>query len=467
MLVPVWLLDCVVCAFDFFDLDEKKLPMIAPHHQKAVDRLREELIYAYPYYLPLLAPPPDWKGWRSHYEGRISATFVRDSHPDTVREIKAAFADGSMKQHVDGVNAIQRVPFVINEPMLRVVRTFALELAKAKAGGGLFDEEMTSNLIKCDLATAEFLAKRGRFWTPCNIDTRGRVYGLPHFNFQREDHVRALFLFAEECEPIGPRPLRPDRIIAPIHWLEIAVANHFGIKRTWQERLDWVAKEQALIRRVAADPIGTLDDWRKASDPFSFVAACMELSAAEKDPGYITRFPVLLDGSCNGIQHLALMTRDEEAGRLVNLTNADEIFDLYSIVESKVRERLAASDDAEARWWLDHDRPGTNLPRLSRALIKRPVMTFSYGVTVSGAKDQIIAEYKRQHCWEDGLSEKSRYLARLILQVSHELLPRPAAAMAYMRRLTDHCTKQGKPLRWVSRRGCRSAIATTSQTPQL
>ena len=193
----------------------------------------------------------------------------------------------------------------------------------------------------------------------------------------------------------------------------------------------------------------------------------MELSAAEKDPGYITRFPVLLDGSCNGIQHLALMTRDEEAGRLVNLTNADEIFDLYSIVESKVRERLAASDDAEARWWLDHDRPGTNLPRLSRALIKRPVMTFSYGVTVSGAKDQIIAEYKRQHCWEDGLSEKSRYLARLILQVSHELLPRPAAAMAYMRRLTDHCTKQGSRCAGSVRRGCRSAIATTSQTPQL
>jgi len=69
----------------------------------------------------------------------------------------------------------------------------------------------------------------------------------------------------------------------------------------------------------------------------------MELSAAEKDPGYITRFPVLLDGSCNGIQHLALMTRDEEAGRLVNLTNADEIFDLYSIVESKVVARPRSS----------------------------------------------------------------------------------------------------------------------------
>jgi DNA-directed RNA polymerase len=430
-----WLLNCAVCFSDFFELDEKGFPRIAPHHQAAVDRLREELIDAYPYYLPLLAPPPDWKSWRTHYERHISATFVRDNHLDTVAEIKAAFADGSMKQHVNGVNAIQRVPFVINEPMLPVVRRFALELAKADAGGGSFDEEMTSNLIKADLGAAEFLAKRGRFWTPCNIDTRGRVYGLPHFNFQREDHVRSLFLFAKG-DPIGNE----------LRWLEAAAAGHFGRRRTWEERSDWAIENRELIRAVAADPIGTFDHWREADDPFSFVAVCMELCAAEKDRNYATRFPVLIDGSCNGIQHLALMTRDEEAGRLVNLTDADEIFDLYKTVEDRVREWLKASDDDEAGWWLSRD-------RLSRTLIKQPVMTFSYGVTESGAKDQIIDAYKKQHGWEDGLSQKARYLARLILGVSREVLPRPAAAMEYMRRLADYCTKRGKPLYWISPTG--------------
>src|SRR5215472_11926317 len=41
-----WLLDCAICAFDFFDLDEKKFPMISPQHQEVVDRLRDELVYA-------------------------------------------------------------------------------------------------------------------------------------------------------------------------------------------------------------------------------------------------------------------------------------------------------------------------------------------------------------------------------------------------------------------------------------
>ena len=430
-----WLLDCAVCFSDFFELDERRFPRIAPEHQAAVDRLREELIDAYPYYLPLLAPPPDWKSWRTHYERRISATFVRDNHPDMVAEIKAAFADGSMKQHVDGVNAIQRVPFVINEAMLPVVRALALELARAKAGGGSFDEEMTSNLIKADLGTAEFLAKRGRFWTPCSIDTRGRVYGVPHFNFWREDHVRSLFMFAKG-DPIGDA----------IRWLEVAVTNHFGIKGTWDVRRAWAADNRELIRAVAADPIGTFDRWRKASDPFSFVAACMELSAAEKSRSYETRFPVLLDGSCNGIQHLALMTRDREAGRLVNLTDADEIFDLYKTVEDGVRERLKASDDDEARWWLARD-------RLSRALIKTPAMAFSYGITESGAMGKIVDEYKRLLGWEDGLGQMAYYLACLVRQVSHEMLPRPAAAMEYMRGLADYCTEQGKALHWISPTG--------------
>jgi DNA-directed RNA polymerase len=294
---------------------------------------------------------------------------------------------------------------------------------------------MTSNLIKRDVDTAEFLARQGKFWTPCNIDTRGRLYGLPHFSFQREDHVRSLFLFAEG-EPIGNE----------LRWLEAAAAGHFGNRRTWEERSDWAIENRELIRAVAADPIGTFDRWREADDPFSLVAVCMELCAAEKGRNYITRFPVLIDGSCNGIQHLALTTRDKEAGRLVNLTDADEIFDLYRTVEDRVRERLAESDDVEAGWWLDRD-------RLSRALIKTPAMAFSYGITESGAMKKIVEEYKRSFGSEDGLAKRAYYLACLVLQVSCEMLPRPAAAMEYMRGLTDYCTEQGKPLHWISPTG--------------
>src|SRR5262249_3080365 len=131
----------------------------------------------------------------------------------------------------------------------------------------------------------------------------------------------------------------------------------------------------------------------------------------------------------------------------------DMVHDLYLTIEEEVRRRLAESDDADAKWWVGQDRPGTNAPRLTPKLINRPVMTLSYGVTERGARDQIVNEYKKQHCGEEGLSQKARYLARLILRVSREVLPRPAAAMEYIQRLADHCTEQGKPLRWISPTG--------------
>jgi DNA-directed RNA polymerase len=75
----------------------------------------------------------------------------------------------------------------------------------------------------------------------------------------------------------------------------------------------------------------------------------MELHNATVHGRYKTRFPVLLVGSCNGIQHLALMTRDEKAGLLVNLTNSNQIYALYEVVLAEVCARLKAADDERAR----------------------------------------------------------------------------------------------------------------------
>ena len=50
------------------------------------------------------------------------------------------------------------------------------------------------------VATAMLVARQ--FFVPLQMDFRGRIYGMPHFNFQRDDRVRALFLFANG-EPIG------------------------------------------------------------------------------------------------------------------------------------------------------------------------------------------------------------------------------------------------------------------------
>src|SRR5262249_22099214 len=137
-------------------------------------------------------------------------------------------------------------------------------------------------------------------------------------------------------------------------------------KCTSYKRIDWIENNRSMIVLTAENPESTVDWWRNADAPFSFVAGCMELAGIWKtaDPSYITHLPICFDGSCSGIQHLAMMMRDEEAGRLVNIIPDDlapEVYqswkdgtddwlymdlnpgapqDVYQLITDRVKERL-------------------------------------------------------------------------------------------------------------------------------
>jgi DNA-dependent RNA polymerase len=300
-----WLVDCVLQALPlYFALDDEKFPLVTEVGREFARRLSAELVYRDPIFPPATEPLQDWTDWRTggywSDTTRISASFVRDSHPATETAIRRAFWDGSMKQHVDGVTVLQRVPWTINAAMLPVVEKFAGKVGK----------KVSERQVVQDVAAAKDYGAK-TFYVPMNCDFRGRVFGIPHFNFQREDHVRALFRFARGM-PIGPYG---DK------WIMIHVANCADFnglsKRPWRDRIKWVEDNIAMITRIAENPEDTVKEWRGADAPFSFVAACFELAAArEKGPNYITRLPVCFDGSCSGIQHLAMLMRDEERGKI-------------------------------------------------------------------------------------------------------------------------------------------------------
>jgi DNA-directed RNA polymerase len=428
-----WLLDCVLKKLDgIFVLDGDGLPCVTKAGEEYALALCAEFVYRNPVFLPTTEPLKHWTGWRAggYWDDgtRISATFVRGSHPATEIAIKRAFCDG-MGQHVDGVNALQRVAWVINAAMLPVVEQFAGKVGK----------KVSKLLVAHDIATANVLGGK-RFYVPMNCDFRGRVYGIPHFNFQREDHVRALFQFAQGM-PIGKDGL---------DWLMIHVANcgdFNGIsKRPWSERICWAQTNRFMITRTARDPQSTVDWWRDADAPFSFVAGCIDLAAAwEAGPRHITHLPVCLDGSCSGVQHLAMLMRDEDAGRHVNLMPGDEPQDVYQLITDRVIERLKSASDEDADWWL--------WVGIQRKLVKRPAMTFAYSVTVHGMVQQVVEVYREMHRNAEPTDAAAWYLARHIMAAANEVLQRPAVAMKFIRVLAKHCADEGKALEWTSPTG--------------
>jgi DNA-directed RNA polymerase len=394
-----WLYDCALeCTM--FEEEKRKikrnwlwLPKIADGHWAAIEELRKDLSLRHPYYLPHLKPPPDWTSLRTEYgPDGLPATFVRDEHPDTVAAIEAAFANGQLKPHASAVSNVQRVPWMINEFMLPVVEKLAPHVERRFKTAAGDDAECLKEALREDMELARHLAGRP-FWTPYNIDFRGRLNPLPHFNIGREDRVRSLFLFAN-------------------------------------------------------GPFGTVEKWRGFKDPFQFVAACRELVQAQNNPYFVTQLPVFLDGTSNGVQHLACMSRDEVSGKLVNLMDLDERYDIYGVITENVKKRLRAAGDKYAKWWLS---PGVNGERLTRALIKRPVMTFSYGVTRYGIRGQIVEAYKEEHWDHEPQRCHVNYLAGVIFEVFEApegMVKRPHDVMEFIRRLAELQAERNRPLKW-------------------
>ena len=91
-------------------------------------------------------------------------------------------------------------------------------------------------------------------------------------------------------------------------------------KRSFGERIAWTNNNRALIESIAADPIRTVEEWRKADSQFQFVAACMEMAQAWRDPNFKTRMPVAFDATSSGIQHYVLMMKDEVTARRSTLS---------------------------------------------------------------------------------------------------------------------------------------------------
>jgi DNA-directed RNA polymerase len=329
--------------------------------------------------------------------------LLRTSEKGTIAETQAAIADGSMQPFLDAVNAVQAVPWKINQRVLGVIRGCierGIEVGKSlprptdvampphekqwdamdegeqrlwkyRAGQVKHKNRVLKSerlLVTEDMQTAEQLAQFERFYTPVNCDWRGRVYPMSHFNFQRDDRVRALFLFADGA-PIGTEGL---------YWLKVHLANCGDFdkisKRPLEERVAWVDQNISRVIDTAWFPMRELW-WTGADKPFLFLAACMELNAAlEQGQEYVTHLPVSFDGSCSGLQHLCAMTRAPE-GIEVNLAPSEQPRDVYQAVADRVRERVEADVDVAevsqyAQLWLKHG--------IDRKLVKRNVMTFAY-----------------------------------------------------------------------------------------
>jgi DNA-directed RNA polymerase len=325
----------------------------------------------HPVHSPLSSAPAPW----TDFEAADGTPFVRNARDETA--IRLAMVSGQMRKHVDAVNKLQSVAWMINEPVLAFVKDLARDhprfLKKVKSKG-----DWTA--LRLDLDKATSLVARP-FWIRQNVDFRGRIYPLAHFNFQRTDHIRGLFRFANGA------PITKDGI----RWLKTHCANTFNqeklvSRRTFDERIAWTEEHIGAIEDVAANPMSRLVWLGLASDPIQFVAACIELvNALREGVGFVTALPISFDASCSGAQHYSLLARHSHGARLTNL-DSDYPECIYGAVRDRVAVGLAQSNAHEAGWWTRHRDPKR---KIDRSLLKTLVMTYFYGSEEGGQRLKI------------------------------------------------------------------------------
>lgn len=479
--------------------------------QKAVD----EAVLKSPVYQPRKEQPADWGSFYARVaeddRTMAQAPLLRTGHKDIIAATRYAIRNGTMAPTLRAVNLLQSVPFKINTWIMSVIqecfdrgievdglppqkplkvppklpdaewqalpleqrRLHAKEIrSKKKANRTIKSDRMQFGI---DMKVARRFSLAQHYYCPMNLDWRTRVYALTHFNFQREDCVRAMFLF-HDAKPITERG---------IYWLKVHVANCGAFekvdKKPMAERVKWVDDNLNLIKDYVKRPLHNTG-WTKADSPFLFLAACRELVNADaQGPSYVCGMPVSFDGSCSGLQHLAAMTRAPE-GRHVNLTNNPTPSDVYQLVADLAKQRIEADLGSNEPFGKPNDdqperKTHSTLGKLAaialaygidRKLVKRNVMTFAYSSKEFGMSEQHYEDTMEplelkmlkgeisEHPFggtEDEWRLASRYLAKRVLEAIKSVVSLPAQAMEFMQILAKALAHEGKPLRWTTPAG--------------
>jgi len=451
------------------------------------DRVLDEA-WSSPMYSPMVVQPEPWTSFDTgvYLDPMVSANvkLVRRHSSMQAKAIKDQIRKGTPR-YVEALNAVQATPLKINTDVLDAVdwaidtgQVFAKfpELKPPAIPEMPEDEEVTEEykrqiradrkewhvkrrecvanlaVIDSDLRTAREMSQFEQFWIGWSFDFRGRMYPVSHFNYHRDDHVKALFLLARgkklDDESVG--------------WLYIHLANTGDFekvsKKSLDDRIQWVEDNHDQIMAAAQDYKSTFDYWSKADKPYQFLSACFEYKKLQ-DQGidnYVCYMPISLDGTNSGVQHYSAALRSSKDGHMVNLIPSNECQDVYKVVADEVNKRLMKDGSEEAQHWLKFG--------VGRSTVKRNVMTSSYSSKERGFGDQLIEDLMQplrkavaygqipEHPFGDKREQErmARWLAKVNYSAVQSVITSASRGMDYLCAYAHKVAKEGKPIRWTS-----------------
>jgi len=286
--------------------------------------------------------------------------------------------------------------------------------------------------------------KNQSIWFPCQLDFRSRMYYSPSFlNPQGNDLARGLLEFAEPCKLDNDEAEK---------WFLIHGANLMGQdKKPYNERLDYVKKEHDRIIAIAEEPLELLEEWEDEGEPFKFLAWANEYSHWCADPSsFVSRIPIHLDATNNGLQILSLLSGDSVSARRTNVIPSRSVRDIYQDVADLIHNKMFNEDDPllvqYADKWIDLG--------VTRKLVKNSVMIVPYSGTYHAFSKNFMDFLNAQTV--DHFQDKVKacnYMASVFVDVMGGMIDKPLELMNWFKDVADEFTSENIPMMWSTPTG--------------
>lgn len=310
---------------------------------------------------------------------------------------------------------------------------------------------------------ADMIVAEGKpFYQEVSCDYRGRIYYSESFlEFQGSDLARSLFLFHNKKQ-VGKAGYRWLSIHAAncynesftieqlkdVHWTTTDYTKHLkkeGLdtisvdKMTLDDRYNWTQENlPTIMYRSTVDP--------RAEKPYSYFSCCQEITKFHTIRNYESGLPVPIDGSNNGWQHLAAISKDKQAGELVSLVPTKIQKDFYVAV---AKELVTEMPD----WFAERNIP---MKHIRKGIAKRGSMTRAYS-----AGKQRIAKNMYDDCHMEGYTSKYNIdesqctlLAGNLIQAINKVCAGPLKTSKYLQKIAEHELSSGRnTLEWMTPSG--------------
>lgn len=460
-----------------------KTIFLSPIALDTIESMNEYLRSNFPRYGPMIIPPVDWTSNTSGGYYSIPRLLVKTRESDS-REVVSGALDGNGCKYIKrGVNVLQQRGWRVNRRIYDIARElwdsggniaglpnlykFPLPPKPPKHQAEDYDawrkeaievyrrngEEVAKRFMaSMKLRVAERFLDAEHLWFVHQLDWRGRAYASSLFlSHQSEDLSRGLLVF----DTMDKRDDRSE------WWMKVHLANCCGVdKCSFEDRVKWVDMSADYISGWAADPLQNTG-WMEVDKPFQALAAAIELRDAKE-----FSVPVQMDGSCNALQHYAALGRCRDEAVITNLVPGKAPRDAYTEIltvvidifysdeldqmcERRQKKKGHFTEDGEPLYSSAAMRAEMG-PHLDRKLIKQPLMTTLYGVTLHGATKQIANQLDDRHYDKWNMFRHASILGDITRKGMSLRFPNATAIQDWLKECGKIISHSGRCVSWLN-----------------